>query len=106
MGLKPLVWLLGSVVLGGASLGCTVKQPPSPADALAGVLPGTTVVPPEWRATTGTDGAVIAEWLRTFQDTQLEALVDEALRNNLDLIAAVVLLTDDPPSSVPIEIQF
>jgi outer membrane protein, multidrug efflux system len=84
-----LICLLGSVVLGGAPVGCAVKQPPSPADALAGVLPGTTAVPPEWRATTGTDGAVIAEWLQTFQDTQLEALVDEALRNNLDLIAAV-----------------
>ena len=88
MGSKPLVWLLGSVVLGGASVGCTVKQPPSPADALAGVLPATTVVPPEWRATTGVDGAVISEWLRTFQDAQLDGLVDEALRHNLDLIAA------------------
>ena len=88
MGLKPLVWLLGSVVVGGASVGCTVKQPPSPADALAGVLPATTVVPPEWTATTALDGAVITEWLQTFQDAPLEGLVDEALRHNLDLIAA------------------
>ena len=88
MGSKPLVWLLGSVVLGGALVGCAVKQPPSPADALAGVLPATTVVPPEWTSTTALDGAVIGDWLRTFQDTQLESLVDEALRHNLDLIAA------------------
>jgi NodT family efflux transporter outer membrane factor (OMF) lipoprotein len=84
----PLIWLLGSVVLGGAPLGCAVKQPPSPADALAGVLPGTTAVPPEWSATAGVDGAVITEWLSMFQDAQLEALVDEALKNNLDLMAA------------------
>ena len=84
----PLVWLLGSVVLGGASAGCAVKQPPQPADALAGVLPGTTAVPPEWGATAGVDGAVIAEWLRTFQDAQLDSLVDEALQHNLDLVAA------------------
>ena len=83
-----LIWLLGSVVLGGAPLGCAVKQPPSPADALAGVLPGTTAVPPEWTATAGADGAVITEWLSTFQDAQLEGLVDEALKNNLDLAAA------------------
>ena len=88
MGSKPLVWLLGSVVLGGAAVGCTVKQPPSPADALAAVLPATTVVPPEWTSTTGLDGAVIGDWLRTFGDSQLESLVDEALRHNLDLIAA------------------
>lgn len=84
-----LICLLGSVVLGGAPLGCAVKQPPSPADALAGVLPGTTVVPPEWRSTAGIDGAVIANWLPTLQDAQLEALVAEALQHNLDLLAAV-----------------
>ena len=83
-----MVWLLSSVVLGGASAGCAVKQPPQPADALAGVLPGTTAVPPEWSATAGVDGAVIADWLRTFQDPQLDALVDEALKHNLDLVAA------------------
>jgi len=83
-----LIWLLGSVVLGGAPLGCAVKQPPSPADALAGVLPGTTAVPPEWTATAGVDGAVITDWLSTLQDSQIEALVDEALTNNLDLMAA------------------
>ena len=83
-----LIWLLGSVVLGGTSIGCAVKQPPQPADALAGVLPGTTVVPSEWTATTGVDGAVPADWLQTFQDPQLNALVDEALQHNLDLVAA------------------
>jgi outer membrane protein, multidrug efflux system len=83
-----LFLFVGSVVLGGASVGCVVKQPPSPADALAGVLPGTTTVPPEWRAAAALDAAVVTDWLPTLQDTQLEALVDEALRHNLDLIAA------------------
>jgi NodT family efflux transporter outer membrane factor (OMF) lipoprotein len=79
---------VSSVVLGGTSLGCAVKQPPQPADALVGVLPGTTVVPPEWTATSGVSGAVNAEWLGTFQDPQLDTLVDEALQHNLDLVAA------------------
>ena len=69
-------------------MGCVVKQPPSPADALAGVLPGTTTVPPAWRASAALDAAVVTDWLPTFQDAQLQALVDEALRHNLDLIAA------------------
>ena len=83
-----LVCLFGVVVLGGTSPGCAVKQPPKPADALAGVLPGTTTVPLEWTATTGVSGAVNADWLGTFQDPQLDSLVDEALQHNLDLVAA------------------
>ncbi len=84
-----MVAIVGSVVLGWAPVACAVKQPPPPSGALAGVLPGTTEVPPEWRATNGQDGAVLTEWLDTFGDKQLEALVDEGLRNNLDLKAAV-----------------
>src|SRR5688572_9633974 len=83
-----LIWLLGSVVLGGASAACAVKQPPRPADTLAGVLPGTTAVPPEWRATVSPDGPVVVDWVATFQDAQLDTLVEEALLHNLDLAAA------------------
>ena len=82
------LWLVGTVVLGSATAACAVKQPPRPADTLAGVLPATTVVPPEWFETTGLDGAVVTDWIRTFQDAQLEALVDEGLDHNLDLRAA------------------
>ena len=78
-----------SVVLGWAPAGCAVKQPPPATDALAGVLPQTTTVPLEWRATTGKDGEVVTAWVETFNDAQLEALIDEGLRNNLDLKAAV-----------------
>src|SRR5688572_33083002 len=85
-----LFWLLGSVVLGGASAACAVKQPPPPADTLAGILPGTTAVAPDWRAAApgAGDGVVIVDWVRTFQDAQLDALVEEGLRHNLDLTAA------------------
>ena len=84
----PVIAVLGSVVLGWVPTGCAVKQPPPAADALSGVLPGTTVVPPDWRAIAGPAGAVVTEWLGTFGDAQLEALVEEGLRNNLDLKAA------------------
>jgi len=88
MAFKRFLCLVGAIVLGSASAACAVKQPPRPADTLAAVLPATTVVPPEWLATTGLDGAVVTDWVRTFQDAQLEALVDEGLQHNLDLRAA------------------
>ena len=83
-----LTWLSVSVVVGLTLAACAVKQPPPPATTLAGVLPSTTVVPPEWTATTGVSGDVIADWLGTFQDPQLQALVTEGLDHNLDLKAA------------------
>jgi multidrug efflux system outer membrane protein len=83
-----LFWVLGSVVLGGASAACAVKQPPPAADTLAGILPGTTTVPPDWRADGGEDGPVAVDWVGTFQDAQLDTLVEEALLHNLDLAAA------------------
>ena len=68
--------------------GCAVKQPPSPADALTGVLPPTTTVPAAWKATGGLPGTVMTDWVESFGDPQLQVLIDEALRNNLDLQAA------------------
>jgi NodT family efflux transporter outer membrane factor (OMF) lipoprotein len=81
-------WLSGSIVLLWTMSGCAVKQPPSPAATLAGVLPATTTVPPEYTATNGVNGNVIEDWIGTFQDQQLEKLVDEGLKNNLDLKVA------------------
>jgi NodT family efflux transporter outer membrane factor (OMF) lipoprotein len=68
--------------------GCAVKQPPPPAGALTGVLPATTPVPAAWKATGGLAGSVTTDWVRSFGDARLEALIDEALQNNLDLKAA------------------
>src|SRR5262245_31869612 len=70
------------------SWACAVKKPPAAADALKGVLPATTTVPEAWTATGGAPGDVVTDWLKTFNDSQLEMLVDEGLRNNLDLRAA------------------
>jgi outer membrane protein, multidrug efflux system len=71
-----------------AAAGCAVKQPPAPADALRGALPATTAVPPDWKSSGGAAGAVATQWVQTFADPQLEALVLEGLQNNLDLKAA------------------
>lgn len=67
---------------------CAVKQPPPAADTVKDALPATTAIPPAWKSNAGAGGSVVTDWLRTFSDTQLEALVDESLRNNLDLKAA------------------
>jgi NodT family efflux transporter outer membrane factor (OMF) lipoprotein len=67
---------------------CAVKQPVPAADALDDVLPPTTAVPPAWTAVPGTAGIVVTDWVQTFRDPLLDALVDEGLRNNLDLLAA------------------
>jgi NodT family efflux transporter outer membrane factor (OMF) lipoprotein len=85
--LRTRVTFSGSAVL-AIAMGCAVKSPPAPHDQLTSILPPTTVVPPEWKATGGASGAVATEWLSTFGDPQLEALVNEGLQNNLDLYAA------------------
>ena len=77
-----------SIAAIGLTGGCAVKQPPPADDALATMLPPATVVPDAWKAGTGLPGPAVMEWLQTFGDPQLELLVDEALRNNLDLQAA------------------
>jgi multidrug efflux system outer membrane protein len=66
---------------------CAVKQPPPAAVALGEVLPPTTSVPAAWKAAS-VPGAVTTEWVETFGDPQLDVLVEEGLRNNLDLMAA------------------
>lgn len=71
-----------------AAAACAVKEPPPPADALKGVLPPTTVVPSEWTAGAAPAGAVVVDWVETFGDQQLVAIVNEGLQNNLDLKAA------------------
>jgi NodT family efflux transporter outer membrane factor (OMF) lipoprotein len=67
--------------------GCAVKHPPAADESLKAVLPATTAVPAAWTANAA-GGDVVTEWLHTFNDPQLIALVEEGLRNNLDLRAA------------------
>ena len=80
-GKAPLVLAL-ALALGG----CALKSPPSPADLRAQTLPAA-AVPESWKAG-APSGTFAAGWLASFQDPQLLALVDEALRNNPDLKVA------------------
>ena len=47
-------------------------------------LLATTRIPPTWKAAPD-DGAVADDWLKSFNDPQLEGIVAEAVANNLDL---------------------
>src|SRR5687768_14956443 len=65
---------------------CVVAQPPSPAVHLADALQKAPMAQ-AWAASPG-GGPVANDWIQTFGDPQLKMLVDEGLRNNLDLQAA------------------
>jgi NodT family efflux transporter outer membrane factor (OMF) lipoprotein len=72
-------------VLAAAVLaGCALKVPPTHTEVVDQALPTTTRIPPAWKATP-TSNPVVDDWLKSFNDPALEALVAEAIANNLDL---------------------
>jgi NodT family efflux transporter outer membrane factor (OMF) lipoprotein len=75
--------------------GCAsqLETPPETAEVVTDALPETTEVAATWAVPAGDTGEVDDDWLKTFNDRELEALVDEALREhnpNLRLLAAQV----------------
>ena len=68
--------------------GCAVKRPPSTPQLVKDALPATTTIPDTWSNKGTLQSPVVKGWIKSFQDPQLEVLVDEALKNNLDLKAA------------------
>ncbi len=75
------VALLGALAMFS---GCALQTPPTQDETLAQALPAQTVVPAKWSADADTvepaDG-----WLKDFNDPALDAIVREAIVNNLDL---------------------
>lgn len=68
-------------------VGCELATPPSNSQMLRDALPPTATIPPNWVSPADPD-AVTNDWLKRFNDPQLEALVAEAIANNTDLRAA------------------
>jgi len=64
--------------------GCALKTPPPHDAVVAEALPKTTTIPPAWKAEPGA-APVTDDWLKSFNDPALEAIVAEAIANNLDL---------------------
>lgn len=67
------------------ALGCATAPAPETPEILEEALPESTEIPEEWSAEAEDTGYVDDGWIASFGDARLEALVDEALANNLDL---------------------
>ncbi|HTY43485.1 MAG TPA: efflux transporter outer membrane subunit [Thermoanaerobaculia bacterium] len=75
---------LAIVLVAAALAGCALKTPPPHDAVVTEALPKATTIPPAWKAEPGA-GSVADDWLRSFDDPALEAIVAEAIANNLDL---------------------
>ncbi|MBL4575087.1 MAG: efflux transporter outer membrane subunit [Opitutaceae bacterium] len=70
-------------------IGCATPTPPSSEEALAQALAETTTIPDAFAEQDSQEDYVLpANWIKAFQDPQLDAIIDEVLANNLDLQAA------------------
>jgi len=76
-----------AVAVAAALAGCALKSSPERDELAAQALPNLKV-PPGWTAQTGASSAVGDRWLASFNDPQLDALVQEALAYNPDLQVA------------------
>ena len=74
-------------VLAGVLAGCAIPSPPPPEALRRDALGALDLVRP-WRAGEATAGALRDNWLATFGDPQLDALVAEAIARNPDLRVA------------------
>jgi NodT family efflux transporter outer membrane factor (OMF) lipoprotein len=79
-------WLRSFVAL-LAVAGCALKAPPERAEVTKQALPNLQV-PAAWTSQGGAPGVIADKWLASFNDPQLDALVQEALVNNPDLRVA------------------
>ncbi len=75
-----------AVLLAGALAGCALKAPPARDDIRAEALPNLAV--PAQFAAQGAAGGAAGNWLATFGDERLDALVREAIASNPDLRVA------------------
>ena len=64
--------------------GCTLSKAPSHSQVVDSALPAGTTIPPHWIAG-GNGKGVNDNWLKSFHDPRLDAIVAEAIANNLDL---------------------
>lgn len=74
-------------VVASLPAGCALKPPPERDGLRAQALPGIRV-PDAWRSGVVPAGAVADDWLASFADPRLKALVEEALVHNPDLMVA------------------
>lgn len=87
--MRPVTQIIAVVVLSTTAVlsGCLSKAP-SQAKVLHDSLPKGTKIPGAWTADSSAAGIVTNDWLKSFHDPHLDAIVAEAIANNLDLVQA------------------
>ena len=71
-------------VLAALLSGCALSKPPTHSQVVTNALPQGTAIPALWTSTANTK-PVADDWLKSFKDPRLDAIVAEAITNNLDL---------------------
>ena len=71
-------------VLAAILTGCALSKPPTHSQVVTNALPQGTTIPAGWNST-ATTNPVAGDWLKSFNDSGLDAIVAEAITNNLDL---------------------
>ena len=77
--MRSLVFIVAALLAG-----CALKPPITHTELVDQALPQGTHIPPAWKAAPDT-GRVEDDWLKSFNDPMLDAIVAEAIANNLDL---------------------
>jgi len=77
--------VLPAVCLALQVLGGCLARPPDHSEVLGKSLPNGTSIPAGWSSRGGGNAAVSDNWLESFRDPGLDAVVEEAIKNNLDL---------------------
>ncbi len=97
---RPLVGALASALVAG----CALAPLPQHGEVVDRALPKGTTVPPAWKAEAEA-GAVTDDWLKALNDPLLDAIVAEAIANNLDLRQAAERVTIAQESVVVVGAQ-
>jgi NodT family efflux transporter outer membrane factor (OMF) lipoprotein len=85
---QPSIWLVVGALIAASALSGCLSWSPSQTKLLQDALPKGTTIPAAWTSGSSTDGAVGNDWLASFHDPHLDAVVADAIAHNLDLVQA------------------
>lgn len=85
--LRSITAVAVAATVAAALAGCALKSPPPREQTVGQALPNL-AVPEQWAASAGATSPVTDRWLASFNDPQLDTLVQEALVFNPDLLVA------------------
>ena len=98
---RRLIWLTSLGLATACVPGCKLAQAPDRDEIAREGLPETTRIRAEWAADAEDTGNADDGWIRSFDDPQLEALVDEAVANNPNLLLHEVVTVLRMPNILP-----